>query len=317
MSVADPRILDEAAHWLARRHASDFSEAEQAALARWRSQSSQHEHVWQRAQQLQSHMGQLPSAVGMAVLNRPRLSNSRRQLLRAAAFLVTTPALGWFTYQHMPWRSWTADYRTATGERRTVTLADGSRVELNTASAISVRMDREARRIRQHAGEILVQTAHAPEFASQPFIVETTHGQMQALGTRFIVRKQEHSTTLSVLQGAVRVTPAFSATPVVVNAGEQLRFDGHGSSAAAPLELQPDAWTLGVLYAQDMRLQDFLAEVGRYREGILRCEAEVADLRVSGTYQLGDTDRILALLEQTLPVRVHQRTRYWVAITRR
>ncbi len=317
MRVADPRILDEAAHWLARRHASDFSEVEQAALARWRGQSSQHEHVWQRAQQLQSQMSGLPAAMGMAVLTRPRPSNSRRQLLRAAALVVTTPALGWFTYQHLPWRSWTADYRTATGELRTFTLADGSRVQLNTASAISVRMDREARRIRQHAGEILIETSHAPEFAGQPFIVETTDGRMQALGTRFVVRKHENDTTLSVLEGAVRVTPASVPTPVVVNAGEQLRFDGHGTSPAVASALQPDAWTQSVLYAQNMRLQDFLAEVGRYRQGILRCDADVADLRVSGTYQLRDTDSILALLEQTLPVRAHQRTRYWVTLARR
>ena len=317
MSVADPRILDEAAHWLARRHASDFSEADQAALARWRSKSSQHENVWQHAQQLQSQMSGLPTAVGMAVLNRPRLARSRRQLLGASALMVAAPALGWLTYQHMPWRSWTADYRTAKGELRTFTLADGSQVQLNTESAISVRMDHEARRVRQHTGEMLVETAHAPAFARQPFIVETEHGQMQALGTRFIVRRHARSTTLSVLEGAVRVTPTHHAMPVVVNAGELLQFDGHGTGPAAALMPQPDAWTMGVLYAQNMRLQDFLAELGRYRQGILRCDPEVAELRVSGTYQLRDTDGVLAFLEQTLPVRRQQRTRYWVTIGRR
>jgi transmembrane sensor len=317
VSVTDTRILDEAAHWLARRHASDFSEVEQAALLRWRSKSSQHEHVWQHAQQLQSHLGNVPAAVGMAVLNRPRLIRSRRQLLRATALVLATPALGWLTYQHLPWRSWTADYRTATGELRTFRLADGSQVQLNTASAISVRMDHKTRRIHQHAGEILVETSQLPAFARQAFIVQTAHGQMQALGTRFIVRKHQSSTTLSVLEGAVRVTPSHLATPVVVNAGQGLQFDGHGTEPVAALLPQPDAWTLGVLSAQNMRLQDFLAELGRYREGMLRCDAEVAELRISGTYQLRDTDSILAFLEQTLPVRRHQRTRYWVTISRR
>lgn len=323
MQAADARILDEAARWLARRHASDFSAAEQAELARWRSQSSRHEHVWQCAEQLKGHLGTVPAAVGMATLNRARPSAARRQLLRSAVLALATPALGWLAWRHLPWQDWTADYRTAKGERRAVTLADGSRVQLNTASAISVRMDGTARRIRQHAGEILVETAHAPHYASQPFMVQTEDGQMQALGTRFIVRKLEHGTALAVLEGAVRVTPAASATAtatataMVVHAGEQLHFDGHGASTTRPVAARDSAWTLGVLYAENLRLQDFLAELSRYREGILRCDDDVADLRVSGTYQFHDTDRILALLAQTLPVRVHERSRYWVTVARR
>lgn len=317
MQAADARILDEAARWLARRHASDFSAAEQAELARWRSQSSRHEHIWQCAEQLKGHLNTVPAAVGMATLNRARPSAARRQLLRSAVLALATPALGWLAWRHLPWQDWTADYRTARGERRAVTLADGSRVQLNTASAISVRMDGTARRIRQHAGEILVETAHAPPYASQPFMVQTEDGQMQALGTRFIVRKLEHGTALAVLEGAVRVTPAASATAVVVHAGEQLHFDGHGASATRPVAARDSAWTLGVLYAENLRLQDFLAELSRYREGILRCDDDVADLRVSGTYQLHDTDRILALLAQTLPVRVQERSRYWVTVARR
>ncbi|CAB5703826.1 fec operon regulator FecR [Delftia tsuruhatensis] len=317
MSVADPRILDEAARWLARRHASDFSEVEQTALTRWRNQSSQHEHVWQHAQQLQDRMGSVPAAVGMAVLNRSRPKGTRRHVLRAAALAAATPALGWLACQHMPWREWTADYRTAKGEQRTLTLADGSRVLLNTDSAISVRLDREARYISHHAGEILVETSHATEYAALPFIVQTADGRMQALGTRFIVRKHGHGTTLSVLEGAVRVMPADSPAPWVVNAGEQLDFDGRGAGPVMPLAIRPDAWTQGVLHAENLPLRDFLAEIGRYRQGLLGCDAEVADLRVSGSYQLRDTDGILALLENSLPVRVRTRTRYWVTITRR
>ena len=152
MQAADARILDEAARWLARRHASDFSAAEQAELARWRSQSSRHEHIWQCAEQLKGRFNAVPGAVGMATLNRARPSAARRQLLRSAVLALATPALGWLAWRHLPWQDWTADYRTAKGERRAVTLADGSRVQLNTASAISVRIDGTARRIRQHAG---------------------------------------------------------------------------------------------------------------------------------------------------------------------
>lgn len=72
-----------------------------------------------------------------------------------------------------------------------------------------------------------------------------------------------------------------------------------------------------MLYAEEMRLADVLSEIGRYRSGVLRCDPAVADLRVSGAFQLEDTDRVLAVLAQTLPVRLDARTRYWVTVTAR
>ncbi|VVN48093.1 Protein FecR [Pseudomonas fluorescens] len=65
-----------------------------------------------------------------------------------------------------------------------------------------------------------------------------------------------------------------------------------------------------------MRLGDFIAEVGRYRQGLLNCAAEVADLRLSGVFRLEDTDKLLAILPQTLPVQLRYRTRWWVTLER-
>lgn len=310
----DARILDEAAQWMARRHATGFSAAQQAELARWRSLSSTHEAVWQRIEQLQLRMDGVPPSMGMAVLNRPR-AGSRRHVLRATALALSTPMLGWLSYRHLPWQVWSADFSTATGETRELTLADNSRVLLNTASAISTRFDSEARRVRHHAGEILVETAHNSAYQALPFLVQTDDGQLRALGTRFTVRKHAHSTTLAVLQGAVQVTPAQSSQSLVVQAGEQLHFDSHQAGAVTPLPPHTDAWARGTLYAQDMRLDDFLTELQRYRPGVLQCVPGVAGLRVSGVFQLHDTDRILELLTQTLPVRTQAHTRYWVTLT--
>lgn len=314
MSPIDTHILDEAAQWLARWHASDFGESERAELARWRSQSAMHEDVWQRAKQLTLQMRNVPSSVGMRVLDRPR-SAARRQTLRAAALVLAAPALGWLSYRYMPWQVWGADIKTATGQARVITLADQSQVQLNTASAISVSFDGAARRIQQYAGEIFVETSHATEYKALPFIVQTEDGQMQALGTTFNVRKHEHGTTLSVLQGAVRITPAHTTQSVILQAGEQTRFNALQVGSVTRLPPHADAWRRGVLYAENMRLDDLLTELGRYREGVLLCDAEVAGLQVSGTYQLHDTDRILDLLTQTHPVRKITRTRYWVTIT--
>ena len=317
MPGVDTALLDEAVHWLTRKYASDFSAAEEAELQRWRKRSAAHERVWQCAEQLRSQMGTVPASIGMAVLARTRRRPDRRQVLRAAGLALVTPALGWLAYRNLPWQAWTADYRTATGERRSVTLADGSRIVLNTASALSARFDRETRLVRHYSGEILVETAHAGAPAALPFIVETDNGRMRALGTRFIVRVHGLDTTLSVLEGAVEITPRRSARSMVVRAGEQTRFDDTAFDPVRRLAEDADAWSQGVLYAHGMRLEDFLAELARYRPGVLQCDPGVADLRVSGAFHLDDTDRVLDLLARTLPVQVETRTRFWTRIARR
>ena len=83
-----------------------------------------------------------------------------------------------------------------------------------------------------------------------------------------------------------------------------------------PLTLQGDdiAWTEGMIIANGMRLHDFLAELARYRRGRLSCDPAIANLRVSGTYPLADTDLVLTTLPSTLPVEIHFLTRYWVTI---
>lgn len=68
------------------------------------------------------------------------------------------------------------------------------------------------------------------------------------------------------------------------------------------------------LYADNQRLGDFLQELGRYRPGVLRCDPAVADLRISGGFQVDDTDAALLAVARSLPVRVVTRTRYWVSV---
>ena len=105
------------------------------------------------------------------------------------------------------------------------------------------------------------------------------------------------------------------AAPLTLAAGQQARFDANGLSGDIEA-LAPGAgsWADGVLYAEQMPLADFLAELARYRPGLLRCDPAVAGLRVSGAFQLRDTDKILHALAATLPLRIARHTRYWVTV---
>ena len=74
------------------------------------------------------------------------------------------------------------------------------------------------------------------------------------------------------------------------------------------------AWSRGVLVAENMRVADFLEELGRYRAGFLRCDPAVADWRVTGVFSVLDTDRALRNLMLGLPLAVNYRTPYWVTV---
>lgn len=315
----DARLVDEAAQWLARMHAGRFSEADARRCEQWRNQSAEHQRVWQSAEQLSRKFGAVLPAVGMPVLDRRRGLANRRAVLRTLAVLLGAPSVAWIGYRSVPWQALGAEYRTATGERRDIELADGSRVALNTATAIDVMFDATQRLVRQRGGEILVDTAPDPApGAHRPFSVETAQGRLRALGTRFIVRSEEGRSRLTVLAGAVEVRPVRAAdAPAVIAAGQQVTFTADALGPVTAASPGAGAWTQGVLYAEEMPLVELLAEIGRYRSGILRCDPAVATLRVSGAFQLADTDRILEVLAQTLPVRIDARTRYWVSVNAR
>ena len=314
----DTAVLREAAQWLVRLHSGRAGEADRAACEAWRHADPAHERAWQRAERLSQKFGAVPPSVGVPVLARQARGN-RRAALRTLAVLATAAPAAWLGWRLAPWDSWTSDHATATGERRDVQLADGSRVLLDTGSAIDVRIDGTQRTVRLRTGAIRVTTAAD----ARPFIVETVQGRLRALGTRFTVRQDHdaHETAsspdvrLAVTEGAVEVTLRGASVPAgIVPAGQQTVLSAQGASTLAAVSPESQAWTQGVLYAENMRLADFCAELSRYRPGLLHCSPEVANLRISGAFQLRDTDYVLSMVATTLPVQVLTRTRWWVTV---
>lgn len=238
-----------------------------------------------------------------------------RAARRALLGLLVGGGIGAYALRQTPqWQYSVADHRTARGERRQLTLADGTRIMLGSASAIDVRYSPQARQVRLLAGEIFIVTAsdHA-----RPFTVQTAQGTVRALGTRFSVREADEGIRVAVEQGAVEIRPAAGAPAVRLDAGQQSRFNRAGADAARPLDANAMAWTRGLLVAERMPLSDFLAEVSRYRRGVLRADPAVRALVVSGVYPLDDTEQILDTLPQSLPVTLSRTTRWWVTLKAR
>lgn len=314
----DPNIAREAAHWLAQLHSGDAGPADWQAFERWKVAAPAHAIAWQRAERVGQTLGLVPAYIGAQPLLASAQTDAarratRRALTRTLATLIVAGPLSVAGYRQLPWRAWMASVQTATGEVRTLQLPDGSQLTLDTASAIDIDFNDQWRRIDLQAGALLVQTA--ADIAHRPFVVHNAQGRLRALGTRFVVRQHEDASLVQVLDGAVELQPiAAQTTALVLNAGFQATLRRHGVSAPEPCEPYAGAWASGVLYAHRMPLGVFLTELSRYRPGLLQCDPAIAGLPVSGAFQLRNTDAVLAMLQETLPVATRMRTRYWVTL---
>lgn len=313
-----PQVARRAVEWWVDRQAGRTGEAFDAALARWRAEDPAHDAAWRHIETMQHRLGGLTAGLdpqtAHAALLSPR-AGRRRAAVKALAVLLFAGGAAWMAEPARRAAIWPADLRTAVGERRTVTLADRTVVVLDTDTALDVRFDAAARRLRLLRGTIMVTSGHDDRVPARPLVVATAQGELRPLGTRFAVRQREGATRVEVFAGAVRVQPDDAAAGArVIAAGEGADFTRDAIGVQAPLDAYASAWTGGMLVASRMRLADLVAELDRYRRGSLRCDAAVADLRVSGTYPLDDPARVLDTLKATLPIDVHYLTRYWATV---
>ncbi|TBU96579.1 FecR domain-containing protein [Stutzerimonas kirkiae] len=310
--AAQRQALRDAAQWHARLGAAPDCARTRERWQAWHGQAEIHQWAWQRLEQLQDELRRLPAPLARRALADGVTPPGRRTLLKGLVLGLGVSSLAWSGYRQAP--MWLADQRTATGERRSLDLADGTRLTLNTASAVDIRYDDAQRLIVLHVGEILVEkTARDP----RPFRVRSAHGEMRALGTRFNVRQYDDRTELSVLEHTVAVRNAANAEEIRVEAGMRLDFAHGPLPAPRPADPSHSAWSQGRLVIDDWRLDRTLAELQRYRPGFIECADEVAGLRLSGAYPLDDTERALAAIAQALPIRIETRTRYWVRVLAR
>lgn len=312
-SMINPLILGEAADWLVQLHSGSATPSDHHAIAQWRNRSAEHALAWQRAEALLGEFRSVPANLAIQTLQRAARKDglSRRQTLTRIGLLLMAGPLG-IASQHVSWQQWTADQRTAVGEQKNLQLPDGSQVLLNTESALDIAFTPRERRVVLLDGEVLISTAK--DLGARPFIVETPQGIARALGTRFCVRITGSRSQVSVLEGLVEVTPQLLQQSTTLKAGERQNFKLNRLDPLEPFDTSALAWDKGMLLASNMRLDELLGELSRYRPGVLRCHADVAGLRVSGAFSLRDTDASLRLLSDTLPLKISSLTRYWLSV---
>ena len=304
-----PAVVEQASEWLMLQWGGDLHGEQRQAFAQWQAADPEHRRAWQRLQHLQQTLGGVPADSARAVL-RDAPDSQRRAALKLLGVLLVAGGSGYLVQRSEPWQAAFAEHRTATGEIRHVTLSDGTRLDLNSDSAVDLRFSATERRIRLIRGEILLTSGHDP---LRPLIVETAAGDVQALGTRFTVRELDDGSRVDLYDGRLRVTPLHGAA-VQMEAGDSLWFNPGQSSALPAVDANSSSWTEHRLIAERQPLGEFVAQLSRYRPGLLRCDQAVSGLRLTGVFPLDDTDAILTALERSLPVQVQAVTRYWVTI---
>lgn len=318
-SARPDAILHEAAVWLARLADGELDAQEWESLRAWRARSAAHERAWQQAELLRGRIADVPPMVGRTTLEgAAQIQNAgrRRALKTALPIFVAMPSV-YLVWQAGPWRGWGAQYRTAVGEWRAFDLPDGTRMVLDTASAADIDYDANRRQVELRVGEVLLETSARLPRDERPFLVRTPHGIARALGTRFVVRIAGERTEVAVSDGAVQIVPKDVGQAQVLPAGHRGSFSRADATRAQAFEGEIGVWSEGILNADDTRLADFLAELSRYRRGVLRCDPAVADLRISGSFQLRDTTQALLLLERSFPVRVRMTNPLWTMVEAR
>lgn len=325
--AAVPRAaLEQAAHWHSIMD-GDPSAEEARDFERWRAVSPDHERAWQRMSELWRLLAapaeQAP-ADRLTGLVRDVAGRRRKHRRRVAAIALAVGAAvlapAWWAYQtQAPWLA--ADMRTHVGERRTVELSDGSRVTLNTDSAIDIVYTDKERRIVLRQGEVLAEVA--PGTPGRPFVVDTRDGTATALGTRYVVRLTPDATRVAVTESHVRVcaspvsASSLNASCRDAGAGEAIEIRSGATHPIRPAPRDADAWAQGRLAVIDTPLPDVLAELARYRRGMLLYDAQaLADLRVSAVLPL-DGGQALASLQESLPIRVQSYGPWILRVERR
>ena len=308
------RVLDAAIAWQLSLDSGDGSAAAQAAFATWLANDEEHARAWRQLGMLDQRFSAASGPARAALLqSREGIRQRLRKFGSGLASIALVCGLALFAGErYVPIHYWLADQRTATGEQRTLELADGTRINLNTHSAIDVRFDEKRRLIVLQAGEILVETGHND---ARPFYVQTRDGSLRALGTRFIVKREDHATRLSVLQSAVAAQPEALHEEQVFKQGQQVLMRSDGLGPLPAVTAATDAWTRGMLVVDNARLGDVVEELSRYRTGHLGVDKQVAELRITGSFPLHDTTLALNALLPTLPVQIEQHTPWWVTVT--
>ncbi|MFT3968111.1 MAG: FecR domain-containing protein [Sphingobium sp.] len=288
-------MIEQAAYWAAQLATDEATQDDYDACEAWCREHPLHRLAMDRMRGLDAQFDSTDD-IGRETIETvlERRSRKDRWFGGLALGLLLLAGGGWLAAQSLTVRAWFPDYATARGEQRSVTLADGSGITIDTDAALDFRRDGVSRTVTLFRGQILARVA---KDNARPFVVKTRDGTATARGTAFIVRRDDDATTITVLESHVRACPT-KADPddcADLSPGDQARMSNGRLARLGRVDPETAAiWAEGWLAADDLPVARVLLELNRYRRQPVRFDArELAGVRVSGSFPLADTDRAL------------------------
>lgn len=284
-------VVAEAAAWLAVLHGPGRTQATEKGFFKWLQASPDHARAFEEATEIWEDSRNLPRG---ARFPRAVAAVRWKSMAVAAAAVALFVVVGFILH----WQY--AGVATGVGEQRVLTLKDGTQVVLNTATRVVVSYDRQARTVELKSGEALFEVAKRPAW---PFIVIAGDRRIRALGTAFVVRREEDRVDVTLVEGKVTVTDASTAAPdpavlappgaqlVVLSPGQRMTFDDTGVAQLDHPKLENVlAWQRREVALDDTPLSKAIAEVNRYstRPVVLE-QQQAARVHVSGLFRTGDS----------------------------
>ena len=293
----DDRVAEEAAGWVARLQSSDATDDDREQFSRWLAIDPSHGVFYEELKALWARLKDVPVAPDRLA----KIHKSRGGTLSVIAVVFAAASL-FAVFQTGFLDRLRSDFATSVGEVRSVTLSDGSRVDLNTDTAISLSFSDKERRVTLLRGEAFFDVKSNPQ---RPFVVVEGRLTAEALGTRYGVSSAagDNVGSVQVLEGRVQVGGATA--DVILRGGEGVRVDRSGKSTVYSIEEDDLAWRSGRLVFSQRPLTEVLTALDRYRRGqIFLLDREAGRQPVSGIFDVRDADQALDSLQQNLPLRV-------------
>lgn len=282
----DP-VYEVAALWVARLSSADATSRDREEFEAWHAADPAHATAYAELDALWHRLGHVP--------------DRRRQVPKGLAGIAVAAALAAaLAFQFGLVDRMRADLWSDVGDIKHATLADGSRIDLNTDTAVRLRFSETERRVELLRGEAFFDVAPDP---NRPFVVQGDGVSARALGTRFAVRADDAGQSVEVAEGRVEV--AASGQPVQVTAGEAVRREGPSLAVIKADVGRQTAWRDGRLIFSGEPLSAVLAELGRYRRGrIVLLDAAAGQRRITGAFDPRNTGDALDVIAATIGVRV-------------
>lgn len=313
--IPTPAQEQAALAWLSLLH-DQPSSSDQATFSQWLQADPAHAEAYAQAQVLwelsEGPARTLADEDAFALrgylnaMEKPRRNTVARWsgalVMAACLLLMISLGTGW---QPMRWMDdLGADYVSAPGEIRTVTLADQSQVTLDADSAIAVDFSRGERHVQLRRGAGFFSVTHTGE----PFVVDAEEGRARVLGTQFEVRLQPHGAQVTVLSGRVGVSADKNAEQQILTAGQQVAYgEGIAQTLHAVDSEAQLAWRQGWLNYYKVTLADVVQDLARYYPGrIVLLDDELAARRVSGSFPSRNPQAVLSSLQGVLGFEQHQ-----------